>query len=103
MFLWAMSLEAFEKSLKEDEPAVADAALRALWWDAKGEWEMAHTLCQDAGSRDGDWVHAYLHRVEGDEGNARYWYSRCGKPFFDGSLEEEWKAIVTALLRQNSE
>ena len=73
--------------------------LQALWADAHGDWERAHALCQEAKSRDGDWVHAYLHRKEGDEGNAVYWYSRAGRPMPAVGLEAEWSAIVTALLK----
>ncbi len=76
--------------------------LKALWWDAKGDWEQAHEVCQSAGSKDGDWVHAYLHRKEGDPGNAAYWYNRAGRPVFRGALEEEWTAMVTILLEQDA-
>jgi len=74
--------------------------LQALWADAQGDWDGAHALAQQAGSREGDWVHAYLHRKEGDLGNAGYWYARAGKPPQDAgvSLATEWGAIVTALL-----
>ncbi len=78
---------------------VGSLPLQALWQDAHGDWERAHALCQEAKSRDGDWVHAYLHRKEGDEGNAGYWYSRAGRPMPTGGLEDEWSAIVTALLK----
>ncbi len=72
--------------------------LQALWQDAKGDWARAHELCQQANSPEGDWVHAYLHRKEGDESNARYWYSKVGKPFFHGDLKSEWEQLVSALL-----
>ncbi|HEY0945424.1 MAG TPA: hypothetical protein VGD81_09150 [Opitutaceae bacterium] len=75
--------------------------LQALWCDARGDWDRAHTLAQlagDNGDRDGEWVHAYLHRVEGDEGNAAYWYRRCGRPVNRAPLREEWAAIATELL-----
>lgn len=72
--------------------------LQALWCDARGDWDRAHALAQQAGDRDGDWVHAYLHRVEGDEGNAAYWYRRCGRPVNREPLREEWTAIATELL-----
>lgn len=74
--------------------------LQALWHDAAGNWTRAHELCQAAGSREGDWVHAYLHRKEGDISNARYWYSRSGRPspLPDTSLSEEWAAIAETLL-----
>jgi len=79
-------------------PAALDGALRALWLDARGDWEGAHTLAQEAGGRDGAWVHAYLHRKEGDEGNAGYWYSRAGRPHCTASLAEEWEQIARELL-----
>jgi hypothetical protein len=75
-------------------------ALAALWHDAKGEWDRAHELCQRDEDTPGAWVHAYLHRKEGDAGNARYWYARAGKPFSPLSLDEEWKEIATALLER---
>jgi hypothetical protein len=73
-------------------------ALQALWFDARGDWEKAHELAQKDGEASGDWVHAYLHRKEGDASNARYWYVRAGKPVYSGSLETEWAAISEALL-----
>lgn len=73
-------------------------ALQALWHDARGDWERAHVLAQEAGGADGDWVHAYLHRKEGDEGNAGYWYSRAGHSRPNSSLDAEWKDIVSELL-----
>ena len=72
--------------------------LRALWHDAHGEWDAAHHLAQDIDAADGAWVHAYLHRKEGDLGNAGYWYRRAGKPPATGSLEAEWRQIAAALL-----
>ena len=74
--------------------------LQALWQDAHGHWERAHALCQEAKSREGDWVHAYLHRKEGDEGNAGYWYSRAGRKMPECGLEAEWAVIVAALLEE---
>jgi hypothetical protein len=72
--------------------------VEALWWAAKGEWDKAHKIVQDDESREAAWVHAYLHRVEGDLPNARYWYSTAGKPVAAGALEAEWQAIAAALL-----
>lgn len=90
-----MTEEALRQSLtRHQPPAGLGLPLQALWWEAKGDWERAHELCQEAGSKDGDRVHAYLHRVEGDEGNAGYWYARAGEPRFTGGLEEEWKELV---------
>ena len=72
--------------------------VQALWWAAKGEWDQAHKIVQDDESREAAWVHAYLHRVEGDLPNARYWYSTAGRPVANGALEDEWTAIAAALL-----
>jgi hypothetical protein len=74
------------------------APLAALWWAAKGKWDEAHKIVQDEDDADSAWVHGYLHRVEGDLGNAGYWYRRAGKPVATGSLETEWDAMVSALL-----
>lgn len=70
----------------------------ALWHDAHGDWDQAHLLVQDLATRDAAWVHAYLHRKEGDASNARYWYGRAGQPVFRGSLDEEWTHLADALL-----
>lgn len=72
--------------------------LQALWHDLKGDWDRAHTVAQKADNRDGDWVHAYLHRKEGDLGNAGYWYARARRTMPSGSLDAEWTAIVDELL-----
>lgn len=92
-----MDIEAFKELAKPDG---LDRALQALWWDARGDWERAHAEAQRASSPAGDWVHAYLHRKEGDLGNAAYWYARAGKPVQPNgvSLEREWEAIATGLL-----
>lgn len=74
-------------------------ALEALWWEAKGDWTKAHEIAQaHEGETECDWVHAYLHRVEGDLGNAGYWYRRAGRPAATSSLSDEWTAVVQALL-----
>jgi len=73
--------------------------LVALWHDGHGDWDAAHTVAQDVPDPDGAWVHAYLHRKEGDAGNAAYWYRRAGKPIANVSLQDEWKAIVQEFLR----
>jgi hypothetical protein len=79
-------------------PADLAPTLKALWWAAKGDWTKAHQIVQDEESADAAWVHAYLHRVEGDLGNAGYWYRRAGKPAAGDSLDGEWERIVSALL-----
>ena len=94
-----MTLSEFRASLAEPEPPTGlSRALAALWRDAKGDWDGAHDLAQTDEGRAGDWVHAYLHRKEGDAVNAAYWYRRAGKPVSRVSLEQEWADIVEALL-----
>lgn len=93
-----MTVEAFRTSLSGAEPPKLSAALRALWWDAKGDWHRAHEAAQAGNDQDGDWAHAYLHRKEGDLPNARYWYSRVGRTMPAGSLDEEWTDLVSSLL-----
>ncbi len=66
---------------------------KALYWDKQGDWDRAHQIVQEIDTSDAAWVHAYLHRKEGDKWNANYWYSRANKPFFNESLEEEWKLL----------
>ena len=72
--------------------------LAALWWDAKGDWARAHSLVDELETRDGMAVHAYLHRKEGQEWNANYWYERAGRIYYRPGLEEEWRALVEGLL-----
>jgi hypothetical protein len=91
-----MTLEEFRSAASE--PEELPAPLRALWQDAAGNWEAAHRCVQDDDSAEAAWVHAYLHRKEGDVSNAGYWYARAGKPRFDGSLESEWESLARALL-----
>ena len=94
-----MSASEFHASLEDDLPPDGLPPLVvALWWDAKGDWDRAHEIAQEDHSSDGSWVHAYLHRKEGDLANARYWYRRAGRPVFDGALDAEWAAIVEALV-----
>ena len=89
----------FKASLSGAAPTPDLAApLAALWWAAKGNWDRAHGIAQDEASADGSWVHAYLHRVEGDLGNAGYWYRRAGKPVATDAVENEWERMVSALL-----
>ena len=96
-----MTVENFRGSLAASEPpANLTPALTALWWDARGDWERAHSHAQDDEGREGAWVHAYLHRKEGDRGNAGYWYRRAGKTFCEKSLADEWLSIVQELLQK---
>jgi hypothetical protein len=97
-----MTFEEFQQSVGRDTtpPAGLSGALQALWFDARGDWDRAHDCAQDDKSRDGSWAHAYLHRKEGDEGNAGYWYARAGRsmPARSVTLEVEWAAVVREIL-----
>ena len=94
-----MTSRDFKASLTGAAPAPhLDAPLAGLWWAAKGDWDQAHKLVQDDPSADAAWVHAYLHRVEGDLGNAGYWYRRAGRPAADDAVEAEWERIASTLL-----
>jgi len=94
-----MTLNEFRESLTATEPpAGLTHAVAGLWWDAKGDWTRAHESAQQDEGKDGSWVHAYLHRKEGDQGNAAYWYRRAGKPVCRERLDTEWLSIVKALL-----
>jgi hypothetical protein len=93
-----MDAEALAKSAETDAepPAGLSPELRSLWLAKHGEWHAAHDLCQEIGGGNGAWIHAWLHRQEGDYGNACYWYDRAGKPAPgpQASLEDEWMAIA---------
>jgi hypothetical protein len=81
----------------EAPPAELPAPLAALWWDAKGDWTRAHELVDSLETQEGMAVHAYLHRKEGVEWNAEYWYGRAGKQFHRPELDAEWEALVEGL------
>jgi hypothetical protein len=94
-----MNFEKFRQSLSSSEaPAKISTYLLSLWYDGKDDWEKAHTIIQDIDDETAAWIHAYLHRKEGDTGNAGYWYHRAGRKRPTVSLQEEWKEIVTSLL-----
>lgn len=96
-----MDLAAFRASLaRQDPPAGLAPALEGLWRQGRGEWQLAHAAVQDAPDRESAWVHAHLHRVEGDPGNAGYWYRQAGRPVCSGDLAAEWEAIAAELLGQ---
>lgn len=93
------SVSKFRQSLSGDAPPSGlSPSLRALWWAAKGDWDDAHKLVQGEEGSEAAWVHAYLHRVEGDLSNAAYWYRRAGKEQTSGALDREWAEIVAVLL-----
>jgi len=94
-----MQLTAFQLSLKDDLlPAGISVYLLAMWYDAHGNWDKAHKLVDSLEDAAACWVHAYLHRKEGDDWNADYWYRKAGKKRPDISLEQEWETIVKSLL-----
>jgi hypothetical protein len=98
-----MDMNSFRSSLRDAQPPAAmSLALQALWWDAKGEWDRSHECAQQREDAAGNRVHAYLHRKEGDQGNAGYWYRRCRIAPFTGSLEQEWQELVEQFLREAS-
>ena len=91
----------FQETLRAAYPPEAwPEALRALWYDANDDWEASHNIAQEMHSNLGSWIHAYLHRKEGDEFNAGYWYGRANKPFPKVGLKEEHEYIVKYLLNQ---
>lgn len=98
-----MTIQELRSALENERPPDAlPLLLQALWWDAKGNWGRAHEIAQDIDSPDAAWVHAYLHRKEGDLSNAGYWYSRAGKPRSHENLEAEWAEIAGYLLKFDS-
>lgn len=94
-----MTFDDFKNTLSADTPPEGiNELLTAQWYAAKGDWERSHSIAQDIPDRNGAWIHAYLHRVEGDIGNAGYWYSAAGKPMPNNTLEMEWEELVRAML-----
>jgi hypothetical protein len=95
-----MTFEEFETSLTQKQPpAGLSPYLAALWHEKRDDWDAGHETVQHLSDQDAAWVHAYLHRKEGDEGNARYWYRQASRPFPSGqSLAEEWEYLVKTFL-----
>tara|TARA_B110000196_G_scaffold123070_1_gene106741 strand:- start:1145 stop:1429 length:285 start_codon:yes stop_codon:yes gene_type:complete len=94
-----MQFDEFINSTKENaSPQSLSEPLQAMWYARKGDWETAHNIAQSISSELGSWIHAYLHRVEGDLSNADYWYKRAGKPQFQGSTEAEADDIINSIL-----
>ena len=90
-----MNAAEFKSSIDADTPPSGiGAMLTALWYDARRDWHRSHEIVQDIGSQDAAWIHAYLHRKEGDLSNAAYWYRRANKPMAEGSLDTEWNELV---------
>jgi hypothetical protein len=93
-----MTLAEFTATLESNSPPAVSPALVALWHDAKGDWHKAHEVAQEIEDEVGAWVHAYLHRKEGDASNAAYWYRRAGKAIAREALNVEWEEMVLELL-----
>src|SRR5216117_4192224 len=97
-----MTLPQFRETLTSPEPPIdLSPALAALWHDGRGDWEAAHRVAQDIDTPEGAWIHAYLHRKEGDASNAAYWYRHAGRDVSSTSLDAEWDQIATALLAKS--
>ncbi len=95
-----MLLEDFKALLADESPPpYLHPLLKALWHDANGDWKKAHELAQEVNSAEGSWVHAYLHRKEGDASNAGYWYAKAGRKMPIVSLFDEWVIITTDVLK----
>src|SRR5262245_39211516 len=95
-----MDLPEFKRSLAKAKPPSLAPALAALWWAGKDEWDKAHKIVMDEAGKDSAWVHAYLHRVEGDLANARYWYRQAQQPGSNKPMAVEWEEITSTLLRE---
>ncbi len=94
-----MTLKEFQKSLLSPSPPInLSSYFQSLWYDEKGNWQKAHNIIQDIEDKTAAWIHAYLHRKEGDIGNADYWYTKAGRKRPAISLKDEWKEIVNTLL-----
>ncbi len=96
-----MTFSDFKASLNHSDPPDAISLhLQALWYDGKGDWTRAHDIAQEIHTPKGSWIHAYLHRKEGDSSNASYWYHMADKPFPSVGLEAEWEQLVYAFLEK---
>jgi hypothetical protein len=92
--------EFFHSTQVADRPPFnLSLALQALWYDKRNGWQQAHEFLGDGTDPESAWVHAYLHRREGDMSNARYWYDRAKQPECTSELDAEWRQIAGALLQ----
>ena len=97
-----MNISTFTESLRGNTPPDASVYVKALWYDAKDNWKAAHNLIDHLEDKEAFWVHAYLHRKEGDLSNADYWYARAGRKRPSVSLAEEWQQLVKAFLDEDN-
>ena len=94
-----MDYNTFIESINSNAPSSSTSVyLQALWFDAKGDWQKAHELIQDLSDKNACWIHAYLHRKEGDNWNANYWYNKAGRKMSGENLQVEWEFIVKEML-----
>ncbi|WP_114749976.1 hypothetical protein [Pleomorphovibrio marinus] len=98
-----MTIEEFKASLASEKiPEQLSVHLRSLWYDAKGDWDKAHSLIDSLLDKDSAYLHAYLHRKEGDMGNAGYWYNKAGRVISSKTLDEEWEELLRYFLERES-
>ncbi|MDQ3016025.1 MAG: hypothetical protein M3R25_04810 [Bacteroidota bacterium] len=96
-----MNINEFIQSTKEEQPPNGlNIFLLSLWYDAKGDWEKSHDLISDIETKEAAWIHAYLHRKEGDHWNADYWYRRAGEKRPEISLQDEWNLLIEWILKK---
>jgi hypothetical protein len=96
-----MTVDELRSSLRNPQPPPSLPALvRALWFAGRGDWDAAHAIAQDVEAPEGAWVHAHLHRKEGDTSNAAYWYRRAAKPVCTRDFDDEWSDIARSLLEE---
>ncbi|MCB0283795.1 MAG: hypothetical protein KDF60_14515 [Calditrichaeota bacterium] len=95
-----MTFSEFKKTLAQKSvPEKLSDLLKALWFEAQGDWDKAHKIVQNMSSAKAANIHAYLHRKEGDDNNALYWYSNAGESFYHGSFADEWNELVQKFLK----
>ncbi|MBL7739022.1 MAG: hypothetical protein JNK14_07375 [Chitinophagaceae bacterium] len=98
-----MDITQFKQSLSGSKaPEKLSVYMKAMWYDGKGEWEAAHNIIQEKNDDTAAWIHAYLHRKEGDIGNADYWYRRAGRKRPSATLDKEWEDISVELLNTDN-
>lgn len=99
-----MTVDELDQSARQDDapPEGLSDELRSLWLARAGRWDDAHDLCSDIPDPDGAWIHAHLHREEGDLSNAQYWYNRAKRsaPPQSLSLEAEWRDLAVYFTNQ---
>ena len=93
-----MKYDDFIKLTKKSEPSDNLAGIHlVIWYAVKDNWDMAHNIVQEINTETASWIHAYLHRVEGDISNAHYWYNRARQEPSSESLESELDDIIKSL------